>query len=117
MNKNDGLKINNKNYDSLSIKSSVIKDFINTKDNSLETKSSFFPNLTASDQMSSITKLTIKTSSSLAKDNFFKMNQTNKTEGFRRVNKKFDNNSTYTSTGFFNKTSDKLIFNSLTIND
>jgi len=109
MDKNDGLKIDNKNYDNFSIKSSIIKDFIESKDTSAETKSSFHP----SDQISAITKLSFKTGSTLTNENFYNLNKTNRTENFRREKNKLNN----TSTSFFNKTSDKLIFSSLTINE
>lgn len=113
MDKNDGLKIETKIPENASMKSSIIKDFATNRESS-EMKSSFYK----SDNISAFTKFSIKTGGSKTTKNekFYnvnEMNKTNRTHNFRKNNKIYDNSSI----GFFNRTSDKFIANSLTIND
>ena len=105
MDKNDGLKEKSANYDKVNNKkSSVINDFAETIDHQ-DLKNSF-------DQKEQVTKFTTKNSNGNFNNQIMNMNKTNKTETLRGNENKFH----ATANGFFNKTTDKLIKNSLTIN-
>ena len=76
MDKKDSLKVELKNSDDASIKSSVIKTFIK-KSEPCDTKESFYQ----TDQMSTFTRFSIKTGNTFRNNTVNNMNKTNKSTG------------------------------------